>query len=248
MRTLRETAEGNDPVVYVRDDWSQSFPWLVHGTTGAAGDYDLRLFGDASGGDVLARWSALRDRTAMHVLVHARQVHGVEVLEHDQSEHAGLRILQGADGHVTATPGTLLTVALADCAPVFVVDPSRRAVALLHAGWRGSAGGILARGIRTLVARGSTATDLRVHVGPRICGRCYEVGPEVHAALGAHVPTRPAPVDLATALWNQASEQGVASEFFTASEWCTRCDDGHFYSHRAGAVGRQVAMLGIRAA
>src|SRR5690606_18360795 len=101
------------------------------------------------------------------------------------------------DGHATRAPGLLLAVSVADCVPVSLVDPERRAVALLHAGWRGAAAGILERGLEVLAERLlARPEDLHVHLGPAICGGCYEVGPEVHRALGLPEPPAPAPVDL----------------------------------------------------
>ncbi len=95
--------------------------------------------------------------------------------------------------------GVLLTVTVADCVPVFLADPDSRAIALLHAGWRGAVAGIMDRGIRALEAlRGVSPSGLRVHLGPAICGACYEVGPDVLQQFGRPADrsgkTRPAGV------------------------------------------------------
>ena len=84
---------------------------------------------------------------------------------------------RGVDGHVTDVPGTALAVTVADCTPVFVAHP--RAIALLHAGWRGTASQILRVGLEAMLALGCPANECEVHLGPSICGNCYEVGPEV---------------------------------------------------------------------
>lgn len=246
MNLVRETAHGTDPTLFVHPAWAERFPWLVQGTSGAERGFDLRLFGPAPTGDVLARWDRLRSRLDMPVAVHARQVHGARVLDHTQPGPAGLRVYDDADGHATTEPGLMLTVALADCAPGFVVDAERRAVALVHAGWRGTAAGVLTTGIQRLAEQGSRMQDLHVHVGPRICGSCYEVGPEVHTALGLAPPRAPEPVDLGSVLIEQAAGAGVPRGQCTASTWCTLCDPGSFFSHRGGSAGRQVALLGIR--
>lgn len=254
----------------VQPEWRERFGWLVQGTTRAtesgdvAGDaaparraatspedaarsFDLGLFNDASSPrDVLARWDRLRLGAGMREVVHAHQVHEASVRWHRAGE-PGLHILEPCDGHATADAGILLAVTVADCVPVFVADPRRRAVALLHAGWRGTAAGVLEAGLSVLAERaGSRAEDLHVHLGPSICGSCYEVGPEVFEALGLESPPEPSPVDLRAVLARRASAAGVPEEQITVSAHCTRCGEG-FFSHRGGDRGRQAGFLGIRA-
>lgn len=217
-------------------------PWLVHGVTDRAAD--MSVFGDSPAGQVLPRWRALRDALGCHVIVHARQVHGADVLVHGAAP-AGIMIADTADGHATARPGVLLAVSIADCVPIFVVAPDVRAIALLHGGWRGVAAGILERGIATLAREfGATTARLRLHCGPAICGECYEVGAEVPLQLG--LDTRATHVDLRAVLAHRAIEHGVAPANVTISSHCTRCGDTPFYSHRGGSPERQIAVLGIR--
>ena len=95
---------------------------------------------------------------------------------------------------MTGQPGVLLTVTIADCVPVFIADPVRRAVGLFHAGWRGTAAGVFESGMATLgEAFGSTPGDITVHLGPAICGECYEVGPEVSGHSVSGHPRHPVP-------------------------------------------------------
>jgi YfiH family protein len=247
FRAMEDTPHQALPAV-VQPEWKERFPWLVQGTTRAASGFDLGLFSDASSPrDVLTRWDRLRAETGMSMVACAHQVHGGAVRWHGEAS-PGLHLSDPCDGHATAAAGTLLGVTIADCVPVFVVDPRRRAVALLHAGWRGTAAGILERGVAVLVERASSRpAGLHVHLGPAICGRCYEVGPEVFEALGLTRPGRPTPLDLRAALARRAAYAGVPAEHLTVSTHCTRCGDG-FFSHRAGDRGRQVGFLGIRGA
>ncbi len=85
--------------------------------------------------------------TGMHSSVVARQVHGTRIVEVDSSSGSGPRVVGEADGFVTSARGVLLAVTAADCVPVFIVDLQGRCIALLHAGWRGAAGGILEAGL-----------------------------------------------------------------------------------------------------
>ncbi|HUH13237.1 MAG TPA: polyphenol oxidase family protein [Longimicrobiales bacterium] len=208
--------------------------------------FDLGLFGAVPVGRALERWGALRRATGMPRAVHARQVHGARVLAHGDGP-PGLLVSEGYDGHWTDVPGVLLTVSVADCVPIFLVDPERRAVAVLHAGWRGVAAGMLEAGLRALAAgAGSRPQDVRGHFGPAICGACYEVGPEVHEALGLPVPAGPTPVDLRAELARRALSLGVPAEAVTLSEHCTRCTGSPLFSHRGGDAARQMGFIGIR--
>ena len=249
-RPVREERAPGAVPLYSHAEWTERFPWLVQGTTGrgAAEPYDLGMFGEQPIGAALARWRSLQSALGMPRAVHAAQAHGTDVRAHEDAS-PGLLIIHAVDGHVTRTPGILLAVSVADCVPVFAVDPERRAVAALHAGWRGVAGRMLRAGIAALgELAGSAPADLHVHLGPAICGACYEVGPEVHAALGLATPEQSTPVDLRAVLARQASQLGVSAENVTVSELCTRCGESPFFSHRAGARGRQMGLIGIRVA
>lgn len=237
-----EPVEGPVPL-HTHPGWRHAYPWLVQGTTGRGGTdpFDLGLFGAAPVGAVLGRWRTLRESTAMNGVAHSFQVHGAAVQDHAAAP-TGLLLSDGYDGHVTSAPGLLLTISVADCVPISVVDPARRRVAVLHGGWRGTARGVLAAGLARL---GGDPSTLRVHLGPAICGRCYEVGPEVHEALGLTVPGAPTPVDVRAVLARQAVEAGVPPAQVSSSEHCTRCGRD-FFSHRGGDPERQMGVLGIR--
>lgn len=245
VRRVREgPASGDDGVpLYVHPEWAEALPWLVQGTTGTGTDrqFDLGLFGDAPVGPVLERWRALREVTGMDRAVHALQVHGRRVLEHAEGS-PGVLVTEGADGHATSRPGILVAVALADCVPISLVDPERRRIVLLHGGWRGTAAGIVEEGLAQL---GGDVRSVLAHMGPAICGDCYEVGPEVHEALGLAVPDGNTPVDVRAVQAGQLVSAGVRAERVTVSEHCTRCGSG-FFSHRGGSKGRQMGVLGIR--
>jgi hypothetical protein len=209
-------------------------------TTRAAGDYGLR--DGEPPAESLARWLALQAELATIAprFASARQVHGARVLEHGAGASVGWTRHEGADGHVTFAPGVGCVVTVADCVPVFVAHPSG-AVALLHAGWRGTAARIVEQGIARMVGHGFDAADLRVHFGPAICGRCYQVGPDVFEQLTGWQTIRHRNVDLRALLSEQAKDMGVRQ--LTASPHCTKCDNDRFYSHRAGDAGRQVAVI-----
>jgi YfiH family protein len=247
--TVLEVAVPGNVPRYEHPNWTERFPWLMQGITargGGAEPCDMALFGRSAVGAVLTRWEALGRDTGTPRWVHGRQVHGSTVRLHEAGP-PGLHVSPACDGHVSGAPGVLLTVGLADCVGVSVVDPARRAVALLHSGWRGAAAGILERGLQVLRERlDSHAEDVHVHLGPAICGECYEVGPEVHAALGLPVPASNQPVDLRKVLAARARAAGVPAAHITTSAHCTKCGDSPFFSHRGGHAERHQSYLGIR--
>jgi YfiH family protein len=235
-------------VCWTHPEWAQRFPWLVQGTTsrspGPAGG-DFRLFGTEGQQVAQERWMELARSQGFSGVAHARQVHGKKILIHEAPAE-GLSVGEDADGHFSSAPGTLMAVTVADCVPVFLVDPGRRAVALLHAGWRGTAAGILEEGISLLADQCPSGPEgILVHLGPAICQDCYEVGPEVHTALGLREPEGPAPVDLRGVLGERALRMGVMRANVTRSSFCTLCGGSPFYSHRGGATQRQVGFVGI---
>ncbi|MBE6015025.1 MAG: peptidoglycan editing factor PgeF [Lachnospiraceae bacterium] len=86
----------------------------------------------------------------------------------------------GIDGLVTDVPGILLTVLSADCVPVLMYDPKENVIAALHSGWRGTCNKISAKMIDIMSREyNCMPADIRILIGPHICGRHYEVGPEL---------------------------------------------------------------------
>jgi len=191
--------------------------------------------------DVMARWDALRDalRPGSRRLATARQVHGARVVVHSPTWEGWLRG-DDADGHASTERGIAMAVSVADCVPVFLMHPSG-AAALLHSGWRGTAARIVEQGIAALTHRGLPAAEIRMHLGPAICGKCYEVSPDVYERLTGSATSRPTTVDLRGIIGDHARAAGL--RHITVSAACTRCDNERLFSHRAGDSGRQLAVL-----
>ncbi len=191
--------------------------------------------------EVMGRWETLRESlyAAAPRFATATQVHGTRVVEHDGSWEGWLRVAE-ADGHFAPRSGTAMAVTIADCVPIFIAHPEG-AVALLHSGWRGTAARILDRALAAFSRQGFAAADLRVHLGPAICGACYEVSADVATALTGNAAVGPQHVDLRALIAEHAGDGGVAH--LTTSRYCTRCDNARFFSHRAGDAGRQLAVI-----
>jgi YfiH family protein len=173
-------------------------------------------------------------------LAYGRQVHGSEVRQVTApQDHA--EPLE-ADGQATALPGVAPMVLVADCLPIAVAGGG--AVAMLHAGWRGLAGGVVAEGVRA-VRELAPGASLAAAIGPGAGRCCYEVGDEVHAAfaeLGQAVRDG-RKLDLKAIARRKLGDAGV--ELVHDIELCTICvEESMFYSHRRdrGVTGRQAGV------
>jgi polyphenol oxidase len=206
-------------------------------TTRAAGSFGTS--GDEPVRDVMQRWARLRAEVGVGRLATASQVHEARVVVHDGDWEGWLRV-ERADGHVAPGRGTALAVSVADCVPVLLAHASG-AVAALHSGWRGTELNIASEGVRHLSRHGAPARELRAHLGPAICGRCYEVSPEVHLRLTGRSVDRPTTVDLRALIADQLRALGLRR--IALSDQCTRCDGERFFSHRGGDPGRQLAVI-----
>jgi YfiH family protein len=168
-------------------------------------------------------------RAGARRLLQGHQVHGAHVaVEQGEGEDA--------DGQVTARPDLAPVVLVADCLPIALVAPG--AVAMIHAGWRGLAGGVVAAGVAAL-RRLAPEVAVVAAIGPGAGPCCYEVGAEVHAAFGTSGRT----LDLKAIAAGQLAAAGV--DEVHDSGLCTMCaDPAIFFSHRrdGGVTGRQAGL------
>ena len=179
-----------------------------------------------------------------------KQVHGASV------RRAPWTGRPEADAAVAEAPGLLLGIETADCLPVLVVDPVRRAVAAAHAGWRGTAAGVAREAVAALVAGGSRTEDLLAATGPGIGPCCYEVGDELRSAFGERGADffRPGPrgrphLDVRAANERQLREAGIPEARIHRVPDCTRCRADLYHSYRRDGkqAGRMINYVGFRA-
>lgn len=175
------------------------FSWLVHGFSTRLGGFsrvyggnalnlgftkdDSKALVERNRAEFLRALGVSTERTnqrsagsKLWPLVTLRQVHSDIIRFVDK---AGGPQLAG-DGMITNAPGLLLGIQTADCLPIMLVDPKRRAVGVFHAGWRGTVKRIVEKGVGEMRrCFGSRPSDLKAAIGPGIHGCCYEVGEEV---------------------------------------------------------------------
>jgi YfiH family protein len=193
-------------------------PWLQHG-------FGTRLS---------AGWPANEP------LATAKQIHSDRVLLVESPGPQG-----EGDALISNRPGIGLTIRTADCLPILIADPRTRAVAAVHAGWRGVVSEIASKAIHALCQEfDSKPEDLVVAIGPGIGLCCFEVGPEVAAQFGL---SGHAKIDLVETTRRQLRRNGVRDGQISTIGLCTYCSPELFESYRRDrdAAGRMVAMIRV---
>lgn len=153
----------------------------------------------------------------------AQEVHGTEIAILSGSEPQQ-DLIPNVDGMITDEPGIVLGITFADCAPVWIIDRQRKAVALVHSGKRGTEAGIVPKAIQLLQTKfASQPKDIILTIGPCIRPPCYEV-------------------DFAKIIREQAAQAGVGD--IRDEKICTACDLEKYYSYRR-EKGKTGHMLGV---
>lgn len=189
-----------------------------------------------------------------------KQVHSARVASCDEWRE-GLE----ADALVTSEPGTRIAVKSADCLPILLADPEKRAVAAIHAGWRGCVAEVAVRAVEKMrQSFGSRPEHLIAAFGPSIRACCFEVGPEVARQFAPWFPERSdleraagvgwrSYIDLPEASRRQLVSAGLRPERICSGAPCTVCggaiaEPGEFHSwrrdHKTGA--RMHSVIWIR--
>jgi YfiH family protein len=189
-------------------------------------------------------------------VVTCRQVHGKDVRV--VTTRADATAPESACDALTAlAPGILLGVKTADCVPILIADTKTRAVAAIHAGWRGTVERITERAFATMVSTWeSRRGDCIAAIGPSVCGECYEVGAEVLGRLRAEFPyadrfvrdgeASKGFVDLKEANAIQLEMCGLKPDQIVVTDRCTICENDLFFSYRSEGekAGRILSLVG----
>ncbi len=212
--------------------WKQ-YDWLIAGySLRPAGNMSYAYDEDQSVYRNRALLSAKLGTTVEH-WVAMRQIHSnkIETVTGSDAGKGSLRLETGipeTDGMITSDPGILLTVLVADCVPLLMIDSVSRRIGAFHAGRKGTELGVATEAVRAMVAAGSQPEDLETVIGPSIGPASYEVN-----------------------LWDANEQQlraaGVGTIIRTDLDTATNLD--LFFSHRADPdhEGRFIGFIGLRA-
>jgi len=162
------------------------------------------------------------------------------------AEHAGC--VGEGDALVTRTPGVAVSVRTADCFPILLADPETRAVAAVHAGWRGTVAGVVPSTLARMRSEfGTEPGNVYAAIGPGIGSCCYEVGVEVARRFGMEEAGK---LDLAVENRNQLIAAGLKPERIQLAGSCTFCNPELFFSWRRDRerAGRMISFIRVVAA
>lgn len=181
-------------------------------------------------------------------LVRSLQIHDTQIL---LAEKPGF--YEGYDAFVTNQPGLLLAVSVADCTPILIFDRKQKAIGAAHAGWKGTAGGIVAKTLEKMkTLYGTVGEDCFAYIGPCIDECSFEVGEEVAEQFEKSFKRWDAErqkffVDLKKANAAQLESFGVPVENIDISPYSTVNHNDLFYSYRKekGITGRLLAAIGL---
>ncbi|MEG2679838.1 MAG: peptidoglycan editing factor PgeF, partial [Oscillospiraceae bacterium] len=192
-------------------------------------------------------------------IVMSNQIHGCHIRRvTEQDVKADIYDVEGyeADGLITDVPGICLTIFAADCLPILLCDPSKKIACAVHAGWRGTAGGIAAKAVQKMREMGSKTEDILAAIGPGIDRCCFETHSDVPDAMLSLMGATAKPfiepliggkfhVDLKGMNRALLLEAGLTPEHVATAADCTCCLPEKYWSHRytEGVRGSQVAML-----
>jgi len=224
----------------------------------AFGAFDARREGDL---ERLAREVAPGARVVRTRQTHSARVRWVEAGAPAPAPDPA-ELADGVDGLATDGAGLALTALGADCPMLFLAERAGRAVAVVHCGWRGVAGGLVDAALDLLAERAGCAPGALVAaVAPGARGCCYEVGDEVFEALESAGVARAAverpyrradgrasrAADLAAGIAQRLVARGVAGEAIELAEACTICGGERFHSHRrcGVAAGRMAGAIAL---
>ena len=160
----------------------------------------------------------------------------------------------GVDGLVTCEKNLLLSIRTADCVPVLLFDKEGRVAAAVHAGWRGTVGGITKNAIAIMEEKGAKRENILAAIGPCIGECCYEVSLDVYnefVAVSEDYKAFFKPVgdkfmlDLTKANEFILREAGILESNISTADLCTKCNEADFFSHRrsGGVRGTMSAMI-----
>ena len=170
----------------------------------------------------------------------AKQIHSDRVLLVEAPGPQG-----EGDALLSNISGIGLAIRTADCLPILIADPRNRAVAAIHAGWRGVVSEIGPKAIAAMTRHfGSKPEDLVLAIGPGIGACCFEVGPEVAIQFGFSGRTK---IDLVETTCRQLGRNGVSRGQISTAGLCSFCNPELFESYRRDreAAGRMLAMIGV---
>jgi YfiH family protein len=281
MEAFKPIQSAKGPSLFLLSEWSARDERLTAGFTGRNGgvskapwsSFNMGLHVGDLDEAVIANRQLLADAVGWPFeawtcaeQVHSNRMHQVTEADKGSGRVSLNDVLKDCDAIMTDVPGVLLASFYADCVPLYFYDPEHDAIALAHAGWKGTVQQIASETIQAMVsAYGTNPQALLAAIGPSIGGCCYEVdgpvinqvqlllnrlgvqGEEAEAMLKTEGSGK-ANLDLKEINRQIMIKAGILPIRIELTEWCTGCRRDLFFSHRkeGGKTGRMASWIGIR--
>lgn len=185
-------------------------------------------------------------------VVSAEIVHGnnIEIVNGKEGE----KVIRGVDGLITQNKDVYLSITSADCLPVFLFDPKKEIIGMIHAGWRSLASNILSNAVEKIKILGGAPEDILIGIGPVICQNHYEVGLEVAEKFSGYPSAiikenKKIFLDLKKIAELQLIELGLKKNNIEISPECTFELPEKYFSarrNRKKEVEAMIAVIGMR--
>ena len=245
-----------DQITFLHSETLNQIPGLVHAFSTRRAERNDFSLGPADSPNPMIQMNRARFLAAIGApgwpIIKLKQIHSDIVVDVDDTSAASEAV--AGDAGVTALRGVILAVQTADCVPVLVADIEGRAVAAIHAGWRGTAAGIVKIAVTRIIEKFHIdPKSLHAVIGPHIGVCCYEVGEDVVQAMpdASAVETREEwskpHVNLASANRRQLIDAGIPETHIETSSLCTKCREDLFHSYRRDGkrMGHLLSVIGL---
>ncbi|MFC0474813.1 peptidoglycan editing factor PgeF [Robertmurraya beringensis] len=263
---LKETSH------FIIKEWTDRFNGLVAGFTTKNGGHSKNSFSTLNTGfhvgdqeqDVCLNRKVLSKSTGIPLSnwVGAEQTHDVHVkkvsvYDRGLGSNSYANALRDTDAFFTYDKNLLLTLCFADCVPLYFIAPKYEAIAIAHAGWKGTVGGIAKSVITVFKDENIPVSEIFAVIGPSICEKCYIVDDKVISYVENLVE------DVEKKPYNRIKENlyhldlkklnkqilikaGMIESNIQVTDLCTSCDSDYFFSHRRdkGKTGRMMSFIG----
>jgi hypothetical protein len=262
--------EGNGIAYYTIEKWRHAGVDIAFSTrnggtgTGAFASANMGLHVEDEPEKVILNRGKFLDNFQLDLgqAVCCRQVHGDRIIRVDE-QHQGRGAflydtsLPDYDGLVTNRPGVALLTFYADCLPVYLFDPDKRAIGMVHSGWKGTMQRIAQKAVTVMQNEyGSQPVDLWAAIGPGIGACCFEISPALADDVKTNFPEDESIIssESGRCCWNlpltirqTLVQTGIDPDNISISSLCTACNPEWFFSYRRdkGMTGRMGALLNL---
>lgn len=189
--------------------------------------------------------------------VHGNQVAAVDNLYKGRGALEYNTALPGYDAMITDTPGLFLALFYADCLPIFLFDPIKKVIAMIHSGWKGTMGKIVCQTVESMKNNYQVKPeDIQAFIGPGISRCCFEISLELAEKVKKEFASFDNILfynnghynwDLAATNNDLLVSAGLLKNNISICNLCTTCDTDNFFSYRGegGSTGRMAAVIGL---